>query len=104
MIVMVSRRKRLRRYFSRRQISLRVNVESPDKGRVHSHVAGVRSRPPLTGLRRFKQARRMSNPPQGYYAATAPGFGPAPRLAAKTRADLCIIGGGYTGLSAALHA
>jgi gamma-glutamylputrescine oxidase len=46
----------------------------------------------------------MSNAPQGYYAASAPPFGPAPRLAGTLNADLCVIGGGYTGLSAALHA
>jgi gamma-glutamylputrescine oxidase len=46
----------------------------------------------------------MSNAPQGYYAASAPGSGPAPRLDGDVRVDLCIIGGGYTGLSAALHA
>jgi gamma-glutamylputrescine oxidase len=46
----------------------------------------------------------MSSAPQGYYAASAPGFGPQPRLGGDVRADLCVVGGGYTGLSAALHA
>jgi gamma-glutamylputrescine oxidase len=41
--------------------------------------------------------------PQGYYAATADPLPPHPRLDADVRADVCIIGGGYTGLSAALH-
>ena len=41
--------------------------------------------------------------PQGYYAASAP---PAPvraRLSGAVKADVCVIGGGFTGLSAALH-
>jgi gamma-glutamylputrescine oxidase len=41
--------------------------------------------------------------PQSYYAATAQAAPPAPPLAGSVRADVCIIGGGYTGLSAALH-
>lgn len=41
--------------------------------------------------------------PPSYYAATA-GPGPdAPPLLGAHRADICVIGGGYTGLSAALH-
>ncbi|MGD0192914.1 MAG: FAD-binding oxidoreductase [Rhizomicrobium sp.] len=42
--------------------------------------------------------------PQGYYAESA---GPEPErrpLADTVRADVCVVGGGYTGLSAALHA
>ena len=42
--------------------------------------------------------------PASYYAATATPLAPFPALAGDTRADLCIVGGGYTGLSAALHA
>ncbi|WP_294607113.1 FAD-binding oxidoreductase [uncultured Roseovarius sp.] len=41
--------------------------------------------------------------PQSWYAATAtplPAFAP---LKGRGRADVCVIGGGYTGLSAALH-
>src|ERR1700744_4370645 len=41
--------------------------------------------------------------PQGYYAASAP---PAParaRLSGAVKVDVCVIGGGFTGLSAALH-
>ena len=41
--------------------------------------------------------------PASWYAATAhalPGFDP---LKGETRADVCIVGAGYTGLSAALH-
>ncbi len=43
------------------------------------------------------------HPAGSYYAATA-GEAPAfPRLDGDTRADVAILGGGYTGLSAALH-
>jgi gamma-glutamylputrescine oxidase len=38
-----------------------------------------------------------------YYAATANGFAPAPALEGEASADICVIGGGWTGLSAALH-
>ena len=41
---------------------------------------------------------------QGYYAASAAAAPALPRLSGEVRADLCVIGGGYTGLSAALHA
>ncbi len=46
----------------------------------------------------------MSGEPQGYYAASAGQAPSGPRLTADIRADLCVIGGGFTGLSAALHA
>lgn len=42
--------------------------------------------------------------PQSYYAATATPLPLCPVLKGETRADLCVIGAGYTGLSAALHA
>jgi len=38
-----------------------------------------------------------------YYAATAADLGERPALAGDVRADVCVIGGGFTGLSAALH-
>ena len=41
--------------------------------------------------------------PDSYYAATANGAGPWPKLQGATRADVCVIGGGFTGTSAALH-
>lgn len=41
--------------------------------------------------------------PASYYAATAAPLGRFPVLRGERRADVCIIGGGYTGLSAALH-
>lgn len=41
--------------------------------------------------------------PDSWYAATANALDPFARLQGETRADVCVIGGGYTGLSAALH-
>jgi gamma-glutamylputrescine oxidase len=38
-----------------------------------------------------------------YYAATATPFAPCPPLQGSVRADLVVVGGGATGLSAALH-
>ena len=38
-----------------------------------------------------------------YYAATAPAVEPRPALAGSERADVCIVGAGFTGISAALH-
>jgi len=39
-----------------------------------------------------------------YYTATASAFAPAPRLDGERIADICVVGGGYTGLAAALAA
>ncbi|MCK6371521.1 MAG: FAD-binding oxidoreductase [Gammaproteobacteria bacterium] len=41
--------------------------------------------------------------PRSWYAATANETVLRPALRGSTRADVCVIGGGYTGLSAALH-
>lgn len=41
--------------------------------------------------------------PASWYAATANTLSDAPQLQGTITADVCIIGGGYTGLSAALH-
>ena len=46
----------------------------------------------------------MSAQPQGYYAASATAAAPRPPLDGDAKADICVVGGGYTGLSAALHA
>jgi len=55
----------------------------------------------------FPQARHSkpmnASAPQGYYAAAAQPAPPRPALTGEVRADVCIVGGGYTGLSAALH-
>ncbi len=41
--------------------------------------------------------------PQSWYAATTPPLDPFAPLLGETRADVCIVGGGFTGLSTALH-
>ena len=41
--------------------------------------------------------------PASYYAATAAPMDALPQMRGDRRADVCIVGGGYTGLSAALH-
>lgn len=41
--------------------------------------------------------------PESWYAATATQLPAFPPLKGETRADICVVGGGYTGLSAALH-
>lgn len=41
--------------------------------------------------------------PDSWYAATATPLDPFPALEGDITADVCIVGGGYTGLSAALH-
>ena len=41
--------------------------------------------------------------PTSYYAATAEPVAKQPALSGETRADVCVIGGGYMGLSTALH-
>ena len=46
----------------------------------------------------------MSGKPQGWYAESAGAALERPSLAGDCKADICIIGAGYTGLSAALHA
>ena len=46
---------------------------------------------------------RAGEYPASYYAATAPLLAPLPALRGAVRADVCVIGAGYTGLSAALH-
>ena len=44
----------------------------------------------------------MAHPPS-YYAATANDHTPPAPLAGDEEADVCVVGAGYTGLSAALH-
>lgn len=41
--------------------------------------------------------------PDSWYAATASVLEPFPRLKGEMIADVCVVGGGYTGLSTALH-
>ena len=46
---------------------------------------------------------RAGEYPPSYYAATADKVAPFAPLKGQVSADVCIVGGGYTGLSAALH-
>lgn len=46
---------------------------------------------------------RAGEYPPSYYAATAEPLAPCPPLKGAQTADICIVGAGYTGLSAALH-
>jgi gamma-glutamylputrescine oxidase len=50
----------------------------------------------------FANDRRGSYP-DSWYAATARPLAPMLALRGEVRADICVVGGGYTGLSAALH-
>ncbi len=45
----------------------------------------------------------LDHPQGSYYAATANPFAAQPPLRGETTADVCVVGGGFTGLSAALH-
>lgn len=47
--------------------------------------------------------RPMSSPPQGYYAASSGPPQARPSLDHTLRVDVCVVGAGFTGLSAALH-
>jgi gamma-glutamylputrescine oxidase len=46
---------------------------------------------------------RRGEYPASYYAATATPFARRPMLKGRVEADICVVGAGYTGLSAALH-
>lgn len=46
---------------------------------------------------------RAGEYPQSWYAASCDLPEPRPALKGEVRADVCVVGGGYTGLSAALH-
>ncbi len=46
---------------------------------------------------------RAGQYPPSYYAATAKGLRVRPRAEGRLRCDVCIVGGGYTGVSSALH-
>ena len=57
-------------------------------------------------MRRNEKAKRHVLPsghPQSYYAATANAMAAHAPLAGSVYADVCVIGGGFTGVSAALH-
>ena len=46
---------------------------------------------------------RRGHYPESWYAATCDPLAPFDPLRGAVRADVCVVGGGYTGLSAALH-
>ncbi|GGB04164.1 NAD(P)/FAD-dependent oxidoreductase [Allosediminivita pacifica] len=46
---------------------------------------------------------RTGEYPDSWYAATTEALPPFPALEGEASADVCVVGGGYTGLSAALH-
>ncbi|WP_425072508.1 NAD(P)/FAD-dependent oxidoreductase [Sagittula sp. S175] len=46
---------------------------------------------------------RRGEYPSSWYAETAPGLAPFPSVQGSIKADVVVVGGGYTGLSAALH-
>jgi glycine/D-amino acid oxidase-like deaminating enzyme len=48
--------------------------------------------------------RKLPELPDSLWAATAPSGPSCPPLSADRSADLCVVGGGFTGLSAAYHA
>src|SRR5690242_12634211 len=102
---MVSRRKRLRRYFSMRQSSLRVKagVSLKDFGvaRLSFSVKDDLDQAITPAANAAMDGGFTA--PQGYYAASSQTPAPRPRLGGDVRADVCVIGGGFTGLTAALH-
>ena len=46
---------------------------------------------------------RSGEYPKSWYAATAKPLIPCPALMGSERADVCVIGAGFTGISTALH-
>ena len=51
----------------------------------------------------MREAMQKIEFPPSIWAATAPERIPAPALTKDAEADIVIVGGGFTGLSAALH-
>lgn len=45
----------------------------------------------------------MTEHTTSYYAASANKYEPFPTLEGSINCDVCVVGGGYTGLSSALH-
>src|ERR1700688_2128311 len=108
--VIVSSRNRLRRYFSRRQISVRVKAHAPNRMRLNSHANGRLVKATASEIALDRTSRLLSQSvmseqePRGYYAATIVPEPHRPALNGRLTCDICVVGGGYTGLSAALHA
>jgi glycine/D-amino acid oxidase-like deaminating enzyme len=59
---------------------------------------------PLTPVTAEERAAYAEAEPRSFWLAELPAREPCPPLRGETEADLCVVGGGYTGLWAALHA
>jgi len=59
---------------------------------------------PLTPITAEERAAYADAEPRPYWLAALPAREPSPPLRGEVEADLCIVGGGFTGLWAALHA
>jgi glycine/D-amino acid oxidase-like deaminating enzyme len=59
---------------------------------------------PLTPITAEERAAYADAEPRSFWLAALPGREPSPPLRGEVEADLCIVGGGFTGLWAALHA
>jgi glycine/D-amino acid oxidase-like deaminating enzyme len=59
---------------------------------------------PLSPVTAEERAAYAEAEPRSFWLAELPGREPSPSLLGETETDLCVVGGGYTGLWAALHA
>jgi glycine/D-amino acid oxidase-like deaminating enzyme len=59
---------------------------------------------PLTPITADERAAYADAEPRPFWMAALPAREPSPPLSGEVEADLCIVGGGFTGLWAALHA
>src|SRR6201995_5080392 len=59
---------------------------------------------PLTPVTDRDRAAYADAEPRPFWLAALPAREPSPHLRGEGEADLCIVGGGFTGLWAALHA
>lgn len=58
---------------------------------------------PVTGSPRAATSTHARIDPNTWYDASAPALAPFPALSGDLRADVCVVGGGFLGLSTALH-
>src|SRR3984957_3495513 len=78
--------------------------------RLNSHANGQPVKTTVSEIALDRTSRVLSQSvmpeqePQGYYAASIAPEPPRPALNGRRTCDICVVGGGYTGLSAALHA
>ena len=59
--------------------------------------------PPIKRMNLLYSNDTQGNYPESWYAATAQPLNAFPSLKGSRRYDVCIVGAGFTGLSAALH-